>query len=55
MLVCAPPNEANVDARKRYKEDAFQYKEFNARRLKKSKARKLHISPSGRINYSKGK
>lgn len=55
MLVCAPPNEANVDARKRDKEDAFQYKEFNARRLKKSKARKLHISPSGRINYSKGK
>ena len=50
-LVFAPLNEANVDARNRDKEDDFKYFNKTANTLKPLKARKVHISPTGQVNY----
>ena len=46
----ANPNEANVDARNRDKNDPFKYLSKNIQPLQKLNARKLHISPAGRIS-----
>ncbi len=45
--------EANVDARNRNKEDAFNYYRKTASALKSVAARKVHISPAGKVNYEK--
>ncbi len=52
-LTFAPHNEANVDARNRNKNDLFQYLYKTPGTLKKSNARKAHVSPAGRVNYEK--
>ena len=49
-LTLAPPHEANVDARNRNRDDAFQYLSISANKLKSLNARKLHISPTGLIS-----
>ncbi len=50
-LTFADPNEANVDARNRDKGDPFKYYLKSASTLKSVNARKVHISPTGKINY----
>ena len=50
-LTFAPHNEANVDARNRDKNDSFEYFSKTASTLKGSNARKMHISPAGRVTY----
>lgn len=50
-LDLAPHNEANVDARNRDKCDPFKYLNITASGLKKSNARKVHVSPTGRVSY----
>ena len=51
-LTFAPHNEANVDARNRDNNDPFKYFDTAASNLlKKSNARKMHISPAGRVTY----
>ena len=50
-LDLAPHNEANVDARNRDNDDPFEYLNIKASGLKKSKARKVHVSPAGRVSY----
>ena len=52
-LTFAPHNEANVDARNDNKNDPFKYFNTAASTLKKSNARKVHISPAGRVSYEK--
>ncbi len=52
-LTFAPHNEANVDARNDNKNDPFKYFNTVASTLKKSNARKVHISPAGRVSYEK--
>lgn len=52
-LTFAPHNEANVDARDRDKNDPFNYLYKTAGTLKKSNARKVHVSPAGRVSYEK--
>ena len=52
-LTFAPHNEANVDARNDNKNDSFKYFNRTARTLKESNARKVHISPAGRVSYEK--
>lgn len=54
-LICAPLNEANVDARSRDTKDAFKYKSFSIGPLQKANARKVHISPTGRKSYERRK
>ena len=43
-------HEANVDRRNRSKEDPFKYLLISANPLKKRNAKKVHISPTGRIS-----
>ena len=50
-LTFAPHNEANVDARNDNKNDSFKYFNRTASTLKNSNARKVHISPAGRVTY----
>ena len=50
-LTFAPHNEANVAARNRNNNDPFKYFNKTAGELKKSNARKVHISPAGRVTY----
>jgi len=50
-LDLAPHNEANVAARHRDKNDPFKYLNIPASGLKSSNARKVHISPAGRLSY----
>ena len=50
-LAFAEHNEANVDARNRDKENSFTYYYKTANALKSVKARKVHISPTGKVNY----
>ena len=52
-LVLAPPNEANVDARARDKDDNFSYVRKTVGSLKQLNPRKVHISPTGWWNYEK--
>ena len=52
-LTFAPLHEANVDARNRDRADPFQYLHKQANPLKLLNARKVHISPTGRVNYEK--
>lgn len=49
----APHNEANVDSRNRDGDDPFKYLSKNANTLKSMNARKIHISPTGRVSYGK--
>lgn len=53
QMILAPLNEANVDTRNRDKGDSFQYWYKTANSLRKSKARKIHISPIGLISPSR--
>lgn len=53
VLTFAPLYEANVDARHRDKADPFKYTERGVGTLKSLNARKVHISPTGRINHEK--
>ncbi len=50
-LMFVEHHEANVDARNRDKENLFKYYSKTASKLKSVDARKVHISPSGKINY----
>ena len=50
-LTFADHNEANVDARNRDKENSFKYYSKTANALKSVNVRKVHISPTGKINY----
>lgn len=50
-LTFAPHNEANVDARNDNNNDPFKYFNTAASKLKKRNARKVHISPAGRVSY----
>ena len=52
-ITLAPINEANVDARNRDKDDPFQFVSRSPGSLKSLNARKVHISPTGLINYEK--
>ena len=47
----APHNEANVDRRRRDSDDPFNYFRKNANTLRSVSARKVHISPTGLVNY----
>lgn len=49
----APLSEANVDARNRSSEDFFKFTFAGLGTLKKIKARKVHVSPTGLTNYEK--
>lgn len=51
QLVFAPLHEANVDARDRDRDDLFKYMRKQANALKSLNARKVHISPTGLVNY----
>ena len=53
QLAFAPLHEANVDARNRDNSDPFNYLLKGANALKPLNARKVHISPTGRINHEK--
>ncbi len=44
-------NEANVDARNRNSNDPFTYFNKEASKLKDYNARKVHVSPAGRVSY----
>ena len=52
-LILAPLHEANVDARNRDREDSFKFISKSANALKPLNARKVHISPTGRVSYEK--
>ena len=52
-LTLVPLHEANVDARDRDKEDSFKFISKSANALKLLNARKVHISPTGRVSYEK--
>ena len=43
--------EANVDSRNRDKENPFKYYRKSLSTLKSADARKVHISPTGKVNY----
>ena len=47
----AEHHEANVDSRNRDKNDSYSYYRKTASALKSVGARKLHISPTGRVSY----
>lgn len=49
-LLFADIHEANVDARNRNKEDPFSYVSKTAGTLQKSKARRITVSPAGRLS-----
>lgn len=53
QLAFAPLHEANVDARNRDSSDPFNYLLKGANALKPLNARKVHISPTGKINHEK--
>lgn len=46
-ITLAPPNEANVSARDKDKQDSFNYETVSGNQLKSMNARKVHISPTG--------
>jgi len=50
-LDLAPHNEANVDARNRDNDDPFKYVNIADGKLKERNARKVHVSPAGRLSY----
>ena len=52
-LALAAPNEANTDKRNRNKTDPFKYVSKSLNTLQRLKARKVHISPTGKISYGK--
>lgn len=49
VIVLAPHNEANVDARNRLKEDPFKVTSKSPGALQRANARKVHISPTGLV------
>lgn len=51
VLVFAEIHEANVDGRDRSKTDPYSYTRISPGKLQSREARKVHISPSGRISY----
>ena len=53
VLTFAPLHEANTDSRHRDKADHFKYMDRSANTLRSLNACKVHISPTGRINYEK--
>ncbi len=53
QITLAPLHEANVDARDRDKEDSFKFLTKSPNSLKQLNARKVHISPAGRVSYEK--
>ena len=52
-LCLVPHNEANADARNRDKNDPFKFLYRQTQVLKNMNARKVHISPTGRVTYDK--
>ncbi|MGI9251615.1 MAG: type II CRISPR RNA-guided endonuclease Cas9 [Pseudohongiellaceae bacterium] len=52
-LFFAPPNEANVDARNRDSDNSFNYVRKSVRQLQSLNARKVHLSPMGKVSYEK--
>ena len=52
-VTLAPLNEANVDARDRDSEDSFKFIVKSPNKLKSLNAKKVHISPTGLVNYEK--
>ena len=54
-LCFAKLHEANVDSRDRDKNDSFKYSTKTDQSLKKSYAKKIHISPTGLISYERRK
>ena len=52
-LTLAPLHEANVDARHRDEEDSFKFLRKKPNKLKPLNAKKVHISPTGRVSYEK--
>lgn len=46
-------HEANVDRRNRSKDDDFKYTYASASLLQSRNAKKIHISPTGRVSYEK--
>lgn len=50
-LTFAPHYEANVDARNRDQQESFKYLEKTDNALKGINARKVHVSPAGRVSY----
>ena len=52
-ITLCPPYEANVDTRNRDTKDLFKYTSKTASSLQKSRARKVHISPMGRMSYGR--
>lgn len=52
-LLFTPLHEANVDTRNRDKADTFKYLSKSANGLRSLNARKVHISPTGLVNYEK--
>ncbi len=52
-LFFAEHNEANLRTRNDDKDDAFEYFLKSANALKSLNARKVHISPTGQVNYEK--
>jgi len=51
QLTFAPLNEANVDARHRNKQDPFRFLTKSPDKLRSLDARKVHVSPTGRVRY----
>lgn len=49
-VILAPANEANVDKRNRDPESGFQLTKKAASSLQEANARKVHVSPSGRVS-----
>ena len=52
-LSLAPLYEANVDSRDRAKNDPFNYIRKSANAIRHLNARKVHISPTGLVNYER--
>ncbi len=50
-MIFSQIHEANVDKRDRDKEDKFRYTSASAGSMQERNARKVHISPSGRIRF----
>ena len=52
-LYFAEVHEANVDRRNRNKDDPFNYINASGNALNARKAKKVHVSPTGRISYER--
>jgi len=50
-MIFAEIHEANVDKRNRDRDEKFKYTRVRASSMQSRRARKIHISPTGRISY----